>query len=60
MALEEVIEGQFAEEEFDFVANWMKTNYVKEELDEEDHHQDQEATEVGGSQNSEEEGVRNL
>ena len=37
LALEEVIEGQFPEDELDFVAEWMKTNYVKEELDDDDH-----------------------
>ena len=50
MALEEVIGGQFPEEELDFVADWMKTNYVKEELD-------KEGSQVGGNPDSDEEGV---
>ena len=56
LALEEVIGGQFPEEEFDFVSNWMKTNYVKEELEEKDQDQDEEGPEVGGSRDSEEGG----
>ena len=49
--MEEVIEGQFPEEELNFIANWMKTNYVKEELDDEDH----QGTALGGNQDSDEE-----
>ena len=50
MALEEVIGGQFPEEELDFVTDWMKTNYVKEELD-------KEGSKVGGNRDSDEEGA---
>ena len=51
MALEEVIEGQFPEEDLDFVAEWMKTNYVKDELEDDDY----QGTVVGENQDSDKE-----